>query len=92
MFEAENPAQLVTIFRSKEANRMGTDAGNISFLVTLDFVNNANYEMDLSGHESSAILCVYPRHTGGAVPLRCLCGINRSGTAMTAVVPQWFRH
>ena len=35
---------------------------------------------------------LYPRHTGGAAPLRCLYGINRSGTAMIAVVPQWFRH
>ena len=26
------------------------------------------------------------------VPLRCLYGINRSNTAMIAVVPQWFRH
>ena len=31
--------------------------------------------------------CYYPRHTGGAVPLRCLYDINRSGTAMIAVVP-----
>ena len=31
---------------------------------------------------------LYPRHTGGAVPLRCLYGINRSGTAIVAVVPQ----
>ena len=29
-----------------------------------------------------------PRHTGGAVPLRCLDGINRSGTAIVAVFPQ----
>ncbi len=35
---------------------------------------------------------LYTRHTGGAMPLRCLYGINRSGTAMIAVVPQWFRH
>ena len=35
---------------------------------------------------------LYPRHTGGAVQLRCLYGINRSGTAMIAVIPQWFRH
>ena len=34
----------------------------------------------------------YPRHTGGAVLLRWLYGINRSGTAMIVVVPQWFRH
>ena len=34
----------------------------------------------------------YPRHTEGAMPLRCLYGINRSGTAMIVVVPQWFRH
>ena len=34
----------------------------------------------------------YPRHTEGAVPMRCLYDINRSGTAMIAVVPQWFRH
>jgi len=27
-----------------------------------------------------------------AVLLRCQYGINRSGTAMIAVVPQWFRH
>ena len=32
--------------------------------------------------------CLYPCHTGGAVPLRCLYGINRSGTAIVAVVPQ----
>ena len=31
---------------------------------------------------------VLPRHTEGAVPLRCLYDINRSGTAMIAVVPQ----
>ena len=35
---------------------------------------------------ASAVL--YPRHTEGAVPLRCLYDINRSGTAMIAVVPQ----
>ena len=35
--------------------------------------------------------CLYTRHTGGPVPLRCVYGINRSGTAMIAVVPQWFR-
>ena len=35
---------------------------------------------------------VYPRHTGGAVSLRCLHGINRSGTAIVAVVPQRHRH
>ena len=35
---------------------------------------------------------LYPSHTGGAVPLRCLYGINRSGNAMIAVVPRWFRH
>ena len=33
-----------------------------------------------------------PRHTEGPVPLRCSYDINRSGTAMLAVVPQWFRH
>ena len=35
---------------------------------------------------------LYPRHTGGAVPLRCLYGINRSGIALVAVVTQWFCH
>ena len=30
---------------------------------------------------------LYP-HTGCAVPLRCLYGINRSGIAIVAVVPQ----
>ena len=35
---------------------------------------------------------VYPRHPGGAVPLRCLNGSNRSGIAMIAVVTQWFCH
>ena len=34
----------------------------------------------------------YPRHTEGAVSLRCLYDTNRSGTAMITVVPQWFRH
>ena len=29
----------------------------------------------------------YTRHTGGAVPLRCLYGINLSGTTMIAVFP-----
>ena len=38
------------------------------------------------------LLDLIPRHTGGTAPLRCLYGINRSGTAMIAVVPQWFRH
>ena len=35
---------------------------------------------------------VLPRHTEGAVPLRCLYDVNRIGTAMIAFVPQWFRH
>ena len=30
----------------------------------------------------------YPHHTEGAVPLRCLYDINRSGTVMIAVDPQ----
>ena len=42
--------------------------------------------------ETKVGCALYPRHTGGAVLLRCLYGINRSGTAMIAVVPQWFRH
>ena len=32
---------------------------------------------------------LYPRHTGGAVPLRSFYGINPSGTAMIAVVPSF---
>ena len=42
--------------------------------------------------QSYAIGALYPRHTEGAVPLRCLYGINRSEPAMIAVVPQWYRH
>ena len=28
------------------------------------------------------MLSLYPRHTGGAVPLRCLYGMNRSGSVI----------
>ena len=43
-------------------------------------------------HDSLNFGHLCPRHTECAVPLRCLYDINRSGTAMIAVVPQWFRH
>ena len=47
----------------------------------------------LVSSESMTIICrLYPRHTGDAVPMRCLYGISRSATAMIAGVPQWFRH
>ena len=51
--------------------------------VVLNFVKYATNKMHCYRRTH-----VYPRHTGGAVPLRCLYGINRSGTAIVAVVPQ----
>ena len=43
--------------------------------------------------ESSSVIPPSHRRRGAiAVLLRCQYGINRSGTAMIAVVPQWFRH
>ena len=52
----------------------------------VDIVKEVNHARTLSWRLNLSYL--YPRHTGGAVPLRCLYGINRSGTAIVAVVPQ----
>ena len=51
---------------------------------------NTHAETTIDSPPKPTTLC--PRHTECAVPLRCLYDINRSGTAMIAVVPQWFHH
>ena len=56
--------------------------------------SHMNWQSDtLYARNTASRSCLLiPRHTGVAVPLRCLYGMNRSGTVVIAVVPQWLRH